>query len=66
MQGFLPYCGIGLNQDSCKYADSNHNPGELSSPISNEKNREAYFSGIFYLVVMGNLARKSSGYIWNT
>jgi hypothetical protein len=23
-------------------------------------NREAYFSGVFYLVVMGNLARKSS------
>jgi hypothetical protein len=28
-------------------------------------NREAHFSGVFYLVGVGDLARKSAGYIWN-
>ena len=34
---YLPYCGIGLNQDSFKYTYSNHNPGELPSPRSNKR-----------------------------
>jgi hypothetical protein len=34
--------------------------------MSNEKNKEAYFSGVFYLVGVGDSARKSAGYIWNT
>jgi hypothetical protein len=25
-------------------------------------NREAYFSGVFYLIGVGNLAKKSAGY----
>jgi hypothetical protein len=43
--GYLLYCRIGLNQDSCKYTDSNHNPGELSSPMSNaRKQRDSFFT----------------------
>jgi hypothetical protein len=29
-------------------------------------NREAHFSGVFYLVGVGNPATKSADYIWNT
>jgi hypothetical protein len=29
-------------------------------------NREAHFSGVFYLVGVGNLAKKSADYMWNT
>jgi hypothetical protein len=31
-----------------------------------KENREAHFSGVFYLIGVGNLARKSADYIWNT
>jgi hypothetical protein len=44
IQGYLPYCGIGLNQDSCKYTYGNHNPCELSSPMSNERKQRGSFS----------------------
>jgi hypothetical protein len=29
-------------------------------------NREAHFSAVLYLSGVGNLARKSADYIWNT
>jgi hypothetical protein len=38
-------------------------PNDLSSPMSMKGNREARFSGVFYLVGVGNWARKSADYM---